>query len=59
MMMRNETVEVKIMEREKIRAMLLVSDKLHDCVHIMCGDASKKIDEFFYAFFGRDIISPK
>ena len=52
-------VEVKIMEREKIMAMPLASDKWRVCVRIMCGDASKKIDEFFYAFFGRDIISPK
>ena len=58
--MRNETVEVKIMESEKIMmAMPLASDKWHVCARIMCGDASKKIDEFFYAFFGRDIISPK
>ena len=40
-------------------AMPLASDKWRVCVCIMCGDASKKIDEFFYAFFGRDIISPK
>ena len=52
-------VEVKIMESEKIMAMPLVSDKWHVCARIMCGDASKKIDDFFYAFFGRDIISPK
>ena len=58
-MMRNEMVEVKIMESEKIMVMPLASDKWHVCVCIMCGDASKKIDEFFYACFGRDIISPK
>ena len=58
-MMRNEMVEVKIMESEKIMVMPLASDKWRVFACIMCGDASKKIDEFFYAFFGRDIISPK
>ena len=52
-------VEVKIMESKKIMAMPLASDKWCVCARIMCGDASKKTDEFFYAFFGRDIISPK
>ena len=51
--------EVNIMVREKIMVMLLVSDKWHVCVRIMCGDAAKKIDDFFYAFFGHDIIIPK
>ena len=45
-------VEVKIMESEKIMAMPLVSDKWRVCARIMCGDASKKIDEFLYAFLG-------
>ena len=44
---------------EKIMVMLLVSDKWHVCAHIMCGNASKKIDEFFDAFFVHDIISSK
>ena len=52
-------VEVKIMESKKIMVMPLVSDKWRVCASIMCGDASKKIDDFFFAFFGRDIISPK
>ena len=53
-------VEVKIMESKKLMVMPLVSDKWHVCACIMmCGDASKKIDDFFFAFFGRDIISPK
>ena len=39
------------MEREKIMAMPLASDKLRVCARIMCGDASKKIDDFFLFIF--------
>ena len=44
--------EVKIMVREKIMAMPLASDKWRVCERIICGDASKKIDEFFTHFLG-------
>ena len=47
-------VEVKMMAREKIMATPLASDKWRVCARIMmCGNAyaSKKIDDFFDAFF--------
>ena len=61
-MMRNETVEVKIMESKKIMVMPLASDKCI-CACIACGgeafSTSKKIDDFFDTFFLHEVISPK
>ena len=40
------------MESKKIMAMPLASDKWRVCACIICGDASKKIDDFFMHFLG-------
>ena len=62
MMMKNEMAKVKIMASKKLMVMPLASD-MCVCGCTMCGSevfsTSKKIDDFFDAFFLHDVISPK